>query len=193
MLTNRALLGLERALSEGQFRPEDFEIEQSDAGSNTTELRVLYRYNPTYKLDATFNNSKPEVITETETTGIGRMMGALGSTIRRNRQDDPITVTINPGEICNAEELGASTYEKFLGIVRKWVGCIQSELGSTPQWRELNAWRGDVEKMLAELELDADGAGEHFSPGGRRGSTRAPRQVGSRDGCEVGGSSSRSG
>lgn len=72
-------------------------------------------------------------------------------------------MTINPGEICESEQLGASTYEKFLDIVRKWVSCIHNELRSAPQWRELNAWRDDVEKMLAELEQSAEGAGEHFS------------------------------
>lgn len=162
MLTHKALLGLERALCDGYFQSEDFEIRQSEPGANVTELRILYRYSPVYALDATFNNAKKEVITETETTGLTRMMGALGSTIRRSRQEDPITVTMRPGEICSSEELGASTHERFLEIVKLWLKHMRSELQTVPQWREQFAWRQDIERVLADL-ADDGAPGEMFS------------------------------
>jgi hypothetical protein len=70
---------------------------------------------------------------------------------------------MRPGEICSSEELGASTHERFLEIVKTWLKHVRSELQSAPQWREQVAWREDVERVLAELTVDDGAPGEMFS------------------------------
>ena len=61
---------------------------------------------------------------------------------------------MEPGEVTASSQFTARSLNGLLRAIETWLQCLREDGQAEPQWRNLDAWRKDLDEKLAELLAD---------------------------------------
>lgn len=158
MLTKSALAAIHKALHRSStFKAEDFDVDLSEGYSAlTTTLRITFRYDSQYCLEAKITGDALEPV---ETTS---PLGMLAFQSKHTHRPSPIEGTMCPGDLTTQLDFKARSISTLTSRISDWLDNIAAEQSASPTERANAAFREEVQAKINDLTSSVK-AGEKFS------------------------------